>query len=172
MVLGIKRKMEKDEDKFSISVIADIEFGLIFYTFEAVYNGTSCYYGRSERNADEHHNGRAYQLTVHNNGVSPEWFKGKTMYQIYTDRFNKVKSADTKLRPNILLHSSWDEKPVYIKDHKGRIVLWDFFGGNLDGVIEKLSYLKDLGIDIIYLNPIFESSSNHKYDTADYKKLT
>ena len=61
--------------------------------------------------------------------------------------------------------------PIYIYDNDNRIVQWDFFGGNLQGVIEKLDYIKSLGTDVIYFNPIFEASSNHKYDTADYSKV-
>jgi pullulanase len=79
--------------------------------------------------------------------------------------------VDTKVRDGVLLHSSWNELPVYVKNDAGEIVIWDFFEGNLDGVIQKLDYLKSIGVDIIYLNPIFESSSNHKYDTADYSRI-
>ncbi len=48
---------------------------------------------------------------------------------------------------------------------------WDFYGGNLEGIIEKLDYLEGLGINILYLNPIFEATSNHRYDTGDYMKI-
>ncbi|MPM65031.1 Amylopullulanase [bioreactor metagenome] len=60
---------------------------------------------------------------------------------------------------------------MYIKDNEGNIVRRDFYGGNLKGIIDKLGYLKKLGVSIIYLSPIFEASSNHKYDTGDYKKI-
>jgi 4-alpha-glucanotransferase len=69
------------------------------------------------------------------------------------------------------LHLNWNDTPVYIKDEEGNVTYWDFFGGNLAGVLEKLPYLKELGVSIIYFNPIFESPSNHKYDTADYLKI-
>ncbi|MGL5245863.1 MAG: glycoside hydrolase family 13 protein, partial [Sarcina sp.] len=66
---------------------------------------------------------------------------------------------------------NWNDEPMYIKDSKGKIIRWDFFGGNLKGIIKKLNYLKELGISIIYMNPIFKSVSCHKYDTADYEVI-
>ena len=69
-------------------------------------------------------------------------------------------------------HACWDDKPFYYKDVDTKeIVSYDFYGGNLAGIQEKLPYLKDLGISVIYLNPIFESASNHHYDTGDYHKV-
>ena len=60
---------------------------------------------------------------------------------------------------------------MYIRDKQGHIARWDFYGGNLKGITEKLTYLKKLGVSIIYLNPIFESNSNHKYSTGDFEKI-
>lgn len=60
---------------------------------------------------------------------------------------------------------------MYIKDKNGDVIRWDFHGGNLKGIIDKLPYLSKIGVSIIYLSPIFESSSNHKYNTGDYKKI-
>ena len=60
---------------------------------------------------------------------------------------------------------------MYIKDKEGNITRWDFYGGNLKGIINKLGYLKKLGVSIIYLSPVFESSSNHKYNTGNYKNI-
>ena len=71
-----------------------------------------------------------------------------------------------------LLHSDWNDKPFYIKGCKdGSITRWTFFGGNLEGAREKLPYLWEMGVNALYLSPIFESPSNHKYDTADYSKV-
>ena len=58
---------------------------------------------------------------------------------------------------------------MYIKNKNGNIARWDFFGGNLKGVKEKLEYIKSFGVSIIYMNPIFEAVSCHKYDTGDYE---
>ena len=73
-------------------------------------------------------------------------------------------------KPNSFLYGSWEDKPMYIKQD-GDVVRWDFFGGNLKGIQEKLPYLKDLNVTVLYLNPIFESSSNHRYSTGDYSKI-
>ncbi|KLU60973.1 amylopullulanase precursor [Peptococcaceae bacterium CEB3] len=74
-------------------------------------------------------------------------------------------------RQNALMHLDWYDTPIYVKDERGRVTHWDFFGGNLQGIIAKLPYLQELGVSILYLNPIFEAASNHKYDTADYHRI-
>ncbi len=103
---------------------------------------------------------------------TPADFKGRVMYQIFPDRFAKSGEVDPegKLMP-YNLHKDMNDTPVYLPDEKGRITNSDFFGGNLLGIIEKLPYIKDMGVGIIYLNPIFMAYSNHRYDTADYKKI-
>lgn len=103
--------------------------------------------------------------------TTPDFARGTVMYQILPDRFYKSGDCDLteKLRP-FTIHASWDEMPDYTPDAEGN---WcgDFFGGNLNGVREKLPYLKDLGVEVIYFNPIFMAYSNHRYDTADYKRI-
>ena len=103
--------------------------------------------------------------------TTPDFARGAVMYQILPDRFYKSGDCDLteKLRP-FTVHASWDEMPDYTPDAEGN---WcgDFFGGNLNGVREKLPYLKDLGVEVIYFNPIFMAYSNHRYDTADYKRI-
>ena len=81
----------------------------------------------------------------------PEWAKGKVVYQIFPDRFAASHEVDEKL---------WYDAPV--KNWRA------LYGGNLKGITDKLEYLKDLGVDIVYMTPIFLSGSNHKYDTTDY----
>ena len=107
-----------------------------------------------------------YKLSV--NFEVPPWAKGKIMYHIFVDRFNKNSSPLPKMK-NRTIHNSWDEDIIF-KDENGK---WntDFYGGNINGIIEKLDYIKSLGVSIIYLSPIFLSQSNHRYDTADYKKI-
>ena len=70
-----------------------------------------------------------------------------------------------------MLVEDWDTPPTYRKSEDGDILEWDFDGGTLRGVREKLDYLADLGVTVIYLNPIFEAASNHRYDTADYLRI-
>lgn len=112
----------------------------------------------------------SWQLTVYSpDYTTPEWIKGGAFYQIFVDRF--YKSGERPIKSGAISRSDWGGIPNYKPDENGEILCNDFFGGNLDGVIEKLPYLHELGISCIYLNPIFEASSNHKYDTADYMKI-
>lgn len=116
-----------------------------------------------------------YQITVHKAGTkTPDWFKEGVIYQIFVDRFFNGSADGKVLNPKrqSLIHAHWDDLPLYIFDKEtGDISRWNFFGGNLLGVRKKLSYLKSLGINTIYFNPIFEAPSNHKYDTGDYHKI-
>ena len=86
----------------------------------------------------------------------PAWVKNAIFYQIFPDRFY---NGDQKNDPEII--QTWGSKPN----------LWGFQGGDLAGIIEKINYLVDLGINAIYLNPIFKSASNHRYDTIDYFEI-
>lgn len=115
----------------------------------------------------------SYQITVYKEGaVTPDWFKNGVMYQIFPDRFYNGTGHVLHPKKDSVIHGHWDNHPYYIRDpENGRIVAYDFFGGNLQGVIEKFPYLKELGINVIYLNPIFSAASNHRYDTGDYKTV-
>ena len=99
---------------------------------------------------------------------TPDWAKGAVMYQIYVDRFyNGDKSNDVLtneyryIGENTTHVDDWDKYPATMG-------VREFYGGDLQGVIDKLDYLEDLGIDVIYFNPLFVSPSNHKYDIQDY----
>ena len=103
--------------------------------------------------------------------TTPDWAKGAVMYQIYPDRFcNGDVSNDVKTNEYVYLEhmvkqaENWDELPA-VKDVNR------FYGGDLQGVIDKLDYLVDLGVEVIYFNPIFVSPSNHKYDAQDYHHI-
>ena len=101
----------------------------------------------------------------------PEWMYGNTMYQIFPDRFAKG-SVPTPVRADAEMSPSW-ESPItqYAKNPGDHLENNLFFGGTLWGVIEKLDYIESLGVGVIYLNPIFEAYSNHKYDTGDYETV-
>ena len=103
--------------------------------------------------------------------VTPDWSKGAVMYQIYPDRFcNGDPSNDVKTNEYIYLKrmveqvKKWDTPPAASDVNH-------FYGGDLQGVIDKLDYLEDLGVEVIYFNPIFVSPSNHKYDAQDYQNI-
>ncbi len=117
--------------------------------------------------------GDLWQLTCFDKDYNtPDCFKGRVMYQIFPDRFAKSGTVDAagKLEPYII-HDNVNDIPVYLPNEEGKIINNDFYGGNLKGICEKLKYLKELGVGIIYLNPIFMAYSNHRYDTADYKRI-
>ena len=160
-------EMTKTEFGWTISLeIQDI--GLYYYSFYIENEGNvSC--GELEMGyLSEHAN--AFQLTVFSNDYqTPEWFKGGVMYQIFPDRFYKYGTMpDIKGR---IQRKDWGGLPSFRPNEKGKVLNNDFFGGNLKGIEKKLPYLKSLGVTIIYLNPIFEAASNHRYDTSDYMKI-
>ena len=114
-----------------------------------------------------------YQLTVYEDYKVPSWFKEGVLYHVFVDRFNNGNRSGKVDNPkkNSFLYGNWEDDPMYIKDQNGEILRWDFHGGNLKGIINKLGYLKKLGVTVIYLSPIFEAASNHKYDTGNYKNI-
>ena len=121
----------------------------------------------------------SYQLTVYDKAFHvPDWLRQGIIYQIFPDRFFQKRPAPLTQegielkRPDYILHTDWNDKPIYKPDPRtGEIMNNDFFGGNLAGIAEKLPYLKELGVSIIYLNPIFEAYSNHRYDTGNYRRI-
>ncbi len=100
----------------------------------------------------------------------PDWAKGAVMYQVFPDRFCKEGDCDLtgKLNP-FVLHESWEEEVFWQPNETGEILNNDFYGGNFRGITKKLPYLAELGVGILYLNPIGKAFSSHRYDTADYK---
>ena len=117
----------------------------------------------------------SYQITVFDKDYqTPAWFRNSIMYQIFPDRFYGVHENGEILqkRPEYAIHYDWYEG---LSGHRHPVengpACDDFYGGNLKGIQAKLPYLKSLGVGVIYLNPIFDAYSNHKYDTADYKTI-
>lgn len=135
------------------------------YCFEVQSGTEKYYYGRCgiSREILEY-----YNFVVVPGFSTPNWAKGAVMYQIFTDRFyNGDKSNDVETN-----------EYYYIGDYSRRVTNWDkypanmgvreFYGGDLQGVMDKLDYLQDLGVEVVYFNPLFVSPSNHKYDIQDY----
>ena len=117
--------------------------------------------------------GDKWQLTVYREDYdTADTFKGKVMYQIFPDRFCREGQTDCtgKLEP-YTLHEDVRDIPNYLPDDKGEILNNDFFGGNIEGIISRLDYLSELGVSVMYLNPVFKAYSNHRYDTCDYKTI-
>lgn len=138
------------------------------YYFKVIRNEEVCYFNRMG-SCGEHEDHYAFCITP--GFHTPKWAKGAVMYQIFVDRFcrgdhhNDVQSREY----------------VYIGEPVQRIENWEqnpsamdvrcFYGGDLKGVWDKLDYLQDLGVEVIYFNPLFVSPSNHKYDTQDYDHI-
>lgn len=115
----------------------------------------------------------AYQLTVYRKrDVMPEKLVGGIMYQIFPDRF--FRGGHEEPRSDAVINPDWYEGvPPYVRGKEDAKTFKNnvFFGGDLKGIEKKLDYLKSLGVNVIYLNPIFEAYSNHKYDTACYDRV-
>ncbi len=167
-------------DFYAATINMPLQPGLVWYYFHLVIDGQRYYYGNNERmfgGIGQLQSGipLKYQITVFSRETStPSWYRKAVMYQIFPDRYRNGNSEEKISSPkqNSFIYANWEDTPTYIKDcGTGAISRWDFFGGNLEGVTEKLEYLRELGISVIYLNPVFEASSNHRYDTGDYMKL-
>ena len=114
---------------------------------------------------------RAWQITVYDEAYqTPEWLRSGVMYQIFPDRFRASGEAHPR-REECYYHEAWDEAPILMPEGGDDNCARDFFGGDLRGIQEKLPYLKELGVTVLYLNPVFQARSNHRYDTADYSRI-
>lgn len=110
-----------------------------------------------------------WQLTVFDRDFkTPDWVKGAIIYQIFPDRFCCSGEKKENVPEDRILHTDFASLPCYKPDENGIIRNNDFFGGDFKGIESKLDYIKSLGVSLIYLNPICEAHSNHRYDTADY----
>ncbi len=165
---GVYHRMKRTSqdryfDYYTISI--HVEDKPVRYYFEAVSGRTVLYYNQlgamTELNQD-------YNFVIIPGFKTPEWVRGAVIYQIYVDRFC---NGDTS---NDVVNDEYN----YIGEHVTHVDNWDkypatmgvreFYGGDLEGVIQKLDYLQELGIQCIYFNPLFVSPSNHKYDIQDY----
>ena len=152
---------------------------LLWYYFIIEVQGRTFYYSNNSHlggigETTESPTNNSFQITVYDkNFETPGWFYDSIMYQIFPDRFAGGITPDTpKKRTEYKFHTDWYE-PLSNIPHpfEAGPALCDFYGGNFKGIEEKIAYLKSLGISVIYLNPIFEAYSNHRYDTGNYKKI-
>lgn len=133
-------------------------------------DGTGCLLDKTGYRSD----GQAvsWQLTVYQESRTPGWFGAGVTYQIFPDRFCRLALVDSAgLVGRRWVHEDWDDTPEWRPDPDGEIRNRDFFGGTLAGITSKLDDLKALGVTTLYLCPIFESASNHRYNTADYTRI-
>lgn len=160
------------EGGFAGAYTAPGEGELCWYVFRLTrWDGTLSYLGKNGLRPDRDGAAR-WQLTVYEDTGTPDWFGRGVTYQIFPDRFRRTGTPDVSgMVGRRWLHESWDDQPVFRPDEDGQITNRDFFGGSLAGITEKLDYLQSLSVTTLYLNPIFEAASNHRYDTADYRAI-
>ncbi len=173
---------------FSAKIQVPKEPCLLWYFFVANYGDRIICYGNNPESLGgegcvyENSQPPSFQITVYDPFEVPAWYKDALVYQIFPDRFargedyEERKAAAEASRegwagPSRTYVDDWYQFPHYQKDDAGDVTDFDFFGGTLNGIREKIPYLKSLGVTALYLNPIFRAASNHRYDTADYHSV-
>lgn len=159
---------------------------LVWYYFIARIRGCDVFYGnvsgKGGAGGFRDKEPESYQITVYEEAPVPEWYKDAVVYQIFPDRF--ARDAGWKERcdreaelqrgrggQGKFVEKDWTRPAYYVKDEEGNVTDWPFYGGSLRGIEENLDRLKSIGVTAVYINPIFEAASNHRYDTGDYTKI-
>lgn len=152
-------------ETWKVSLSSDsLPVGLFFYKYQISLSVGEKYFGGEE--SEILTEDRERQLLVYENTFR-EKLRGAVIYQIFTDRFRK--SGRCVPKQGCVMNDDWDNGiPQYGAYPGAEVKNNEFFGGDLYGICEKLDYIKSLGVDYIYLCPVFEAYSNHKYDTGDY----
>ena len=183
---------EEGEGRYAASFSLPDEGCLVWYAFEieteredsrAVFyygNNAEDLGGEGRKYVDDPHR---YQITVYKASEVPEWYRNGIVYQIFPDRFfrdggwhERTEAANKRVNDRRsdmkrIIQEDWTKAAFYVRDETGKVVEWPMMGGSLKGIEEKLDYLRSLGVTCIYLNPVFEASSNHRYDTGDYMHI-
>lgn len=116
--------------------------------------------------------GERFQLTVYDKEfTTPDWLKGGLIYQIFPDRFYNSGAPKGDVPDDRYICNDWSKQPEHRQNNGACSLGNDYYGGDLEGIRQKLPYLQELGVSCIYLNPIFEAHSNHRYNTANYEKI-
>lgn len=170
-------EMARDGENFSVTVpmaklCGRAKGGLFFYkyriftdlgAFDTIHSGN----GSSESFSAPGDGRGDFQLLVYEKRANPpKWIFGGIFYQIFPDRF--FSAGDNPVKEDSVLCRDLKKFPEFLRNREKNNKNNLFFGGDLQGIVEKLDYLASLGVTCLYLNPIFESPSNHKYNTADY----
>ena len=178
--------------RFTAAVTAPDEGCLLWYAFEIETESEDerhvFYYGNNDAGLGGqgrvyHDDPGRYQITVYRRAAVPEWYKNGIVYQIFPDKFARdegwrerceaaIKRVnDRRYDTKRVIEEDWNKRAYYVYGNGSNIAEWPIYGGSLKGIEEKLDYLKSLGVTVIYLNPVFEATSNHRYDTADYMHI-
>lgn len=166
-------RMEGDSEEWWRVAFTPEKEGLYFYHFE--YDtpfGRSNIYKMSNGCGTLNNSGSLWQMTVYEKDfVTPNKFEGGIIYQIFPDRFNFSGKKKKNIPSYRILRTDTENEPYWKPDENGITQNNDFFCGDLEGIRQKLDYLKSLNVTCIYLNPIFKAHSNHRYDTGDYLSI-
>ena len=162
---------EGDRVCFTAAVAAPDEPELVWYHFRLWRDdGSGCDLDKTGYRSDGAID--PWQLTTYRESHTPSWFGAGVVYQIFPDRFCRLRTPEPEgMIGSRWIHQDWCDSPEWRPDPDGEIRNRDFFGGSLAGITSKLDELAALGVTVLYLCPIFESASNHRYNTADYMKI-
>ena len=157
-----------DRTRFSGVLTVPQEPELIWYYFRLFRpDGSTRVFDRSGWRDDG--TPQSWQLTVYEPCPTSRWLSQGVIYQIFPDRYCRLSVPDpTGLVGDRTVHENWSDCPDWRPDEHGEVRNRDFFGGSLAGITSRLPELAAMGVTVLYLNPIFESASNHRYNTADY----
>ncbi len=163
-------------DVYETSIdLSKIGVGLYYYEYEIYSLENSGFYGKRDLDGvltrlNNENEGLIQLLVYHELDKHPKWLYGGIMYHIFVDRFKS--SGKCPKKKSAIINKDWYNGIPQYPEFPGAYVENNmFFGGDLYGVIEKLDYIKSLGVSCIYLSPIFDAYSNHKYDTGDYMSV-
>ena len=137
--------LEKEEDTHNVymTTFTPRHTGVHYYYFSYKHNGFRNYIKKSSCHESTLNNGELYQLTVYSPEYeTPDFLKGGIMYQIFPDRFYKSGKLHENIPDDRILRENWEDTPFYKPDEKGHVWNNDYFGGDLEGIKEKLPYLK------------------------------
>lgn len=150
-----------------------LEEGLYWYSFRYTSDYGEFFVTKTETSLGiVSREGASWQQTVYNKDFkTPEWLDGGIIYQIFPDRFYNSGKEKHNVPEDRYLVEEWAKQPEFRQPNDKCRLGNDYYGGDLKGIEQKLDYLKELGVNCIYLNPIFEAHSNHRYNTADYLKI-
>ena len=185
-LVEMDRAEEGDHLHFSVKLVSERP-NIVWYSFRVhATNGDIWRYGARPdcpvgEGAFAYGEPPSFQLTVYarKRGVQPDWYRHAVVYQIFPDRFARGEDWEDRAKTleapregtDRAVVEDWSETPSYRRKADGSIEGWDFYGGTLEGIREHLGYLESLGVTCLYLNPIFQSASNHRYDTGDYMQI-
>lgn len=164
-------KSQGDEDHFAVKVTPGFE-GLYFYWFDLWVDFKKLYMGKNAQAVLQVEEGQKYPLVVYKNGFeTPKAAQGAVMYQIFPDRFFEGNPEKPLCYNERIYRQDKHNEPYFWHEERSYGSLTqDYYGGDFAGIQKRLPYLKSLGVQWVYLNPIFEAHSNHRYNTADYLK--